>query len=158
MLTDAPRSRPVASSRCYHDRQMDTSEIRFRARYAETDQMGVVYHANYLIWMEMGRVELCRSLGIRYRDMEEHDGVLLAVAAAECRYMRPARYDDEIAVRTVVARSTTRLLEFTYEVALAETDHLLCTGKTTHVFCDRDLRPCKLPAKYWDAFGVVGRP
>ena len=134
---------------------MNTSEIRCRVRYAETDQMGVVYHANYLVWMEMGRVELCRSLGVRYRDMEEQDGLLLAVAAAECRYMRPARYDDEVAVKTAVSRSTTRLLEFTYEVLLADTRELLCTGKTTHVFCDRDLRPCRLPEKYWNAFGVV---
>ena len=157
MLTDVCQARAVAAMRCYHGRRMNTSEIRFRVRYAETDQMGVVYHANYLVWMEMGRVELCRGLGIRYRDMEEQDGVLLAVAAAECRYMRPARYDDEVTVRTAVARSTTRLLEFTYEVLLADTGDLLCTGKTTHVFCGRDLRPCKLPSKYWDAFGVNGR-
>jgi acyl-CoA thioester hydrolase len=130
---------------------MTKSEVRFRVRYAETDQMGVVYHANYLVWMEIGRVELCRLLGIRYRDMEE-DGVLLAVAAAECRYLRPARYDDEVAVRTSVARVTTRLLEFTYEVVLAGTSEVLCTGKTTHIFCSPGLRPCKLPEKYRAAF------
>lgn len=157
MLPDACEAEPVAGLRCYHGPRMNTSEIRFRVRYAETDQMGVVYHANYLIWMEMGRVELCRSLGVRYRDMEEQDGVLLAVAAAECRYMRPARYDDEVAVRTVVSRATTRLLVFTYEVLLADTRELLCTGKTTHVFCGRDLRPCQLPEKYRDAFGIVAR-
>src|SRR4051812_2627165 len=76
--------------------RMQTSEVRLRVRYAETDQMGIVYHANYLIWMEMGRVELCRELGIRYRDMEQEDGVLLTVAAANCRFVYPARYDDEI--------------------------------------------------------------
>ena len=130
---------------------MNNSEVRFRVRYAETDQMGVVYHANYLVWMEIGRVELCRSLGVRYRDMEQ-DGVLLAVAAAECRYLRPARYDDEVAIRTSVARSTTRLLEFSYEVVLAETSEVLCTGRTTHIFCGPDLRPCKLPEKYRVAF------
>src|SRR5688572_22369945 len=132
---------------------MNKSEVRFRVRYAETDQMGVVYHANYLVWMEIGRVEHCRSLGIRYRDMEQ-DGVLLAVAAAECRYLRPARYDDEVAVRTSVARSTTRLLEFSYEIAVADTAELLCTGKTTHLFCGPDLRPRKLPEKYRAAFGA----
>ena len=136
---------------------MNTSEVRFRVRYAETDQMGVVYHANYLIWMEMGRVELCRSLGVRYRDMEAEDGVLLAVAAAECRYVRPARYDDEIVVQTAVGRATVRLLEFTYQVRLADTSELLASGQTTHVFCGRDLRPCKLPPKYWPAFGVARR-
>lgn len=62
------------------------SETQLRVRYAETDQMGIVYYANYLVWMELGRVEFCRSAGIRYRDMEEQDGILLAVAKAECRY------------------------------------------------------------------------
>jgi acyl-CoA thioester hydrolase len=119
--------------------------------------MGVVYHANYLVWMEMGRVELCRELGVRYRDMEEQDGVLLAVAAASCRYMFPARYDDEILVRTTVARSTTRLLEFSYEVRHAGTERLLATGSTTHIFCRRDMRPCSLPEKYRSAFGVSAR-
>ena len=132
---------------------MNKSEVRIRVRYAETDQMGVVYHANYLVWMEIGRVELCRSLGIRYRDMEQ-DGVLLAVAAAECRYVRPARYDDEVAVRTSVARSTTRLLEFRYEIVNADSREVLCTGKTTHLFCGADLRPRKLPEKYRAAFGA----
>jgi acyl-CoA thioester hydrolase len=78
--------------------------------------MGVVYHANYLVWMEMGRVELCRALGVRYRDMEEQDGVLLTVVEARCRYHAPARYDDEVALRTKVVRSTSRLIEFEYEM------------------------------------------
>lgn len=133
---------------------MRASEIRFRVRYAETDQMGVVYHANYLVWMEMGRVELCRELGVRYRDMEEQDGVLLAVAEASCRYASPARYDDEIVVRTRVLRSTTRLLQFGYEVRESQSDRLLVTGSTTHVFCTRELRPCRLPEQYHEAFGV----
>jgi acyl-CoA thioester hydrolase len=107
--------------------------------------------------MEMGRVELCRELGVRYRDMEEDDGVLLTVAAASCRYLFPARYDDEVIVRTTVARSTTRLLEFAYEVLDAGSDRLLATGSTTHVFCRRDMRPCSLPEKYRDAFGVSRR-
>ena len=133
---------------------MAENSVRFRVRYAETDQMGVVYHANYLIWMEMGRVELCRALGVRYRDMEERDGVLLTVAAASCRFISPARYDDEVVVSTTVARATTRLLEFAYEVRLAEPERLLATGSTTHVFCGRDLRPCRLPEHYHAPFGL----
>jgi acyl-CoA thioester hydrolase len=133
---------------------MPQSEVRLRVRYAETDQMGVVYHSHYLVWMEMGRVELCRELGVRYRDLEEQDGILLAVAAVNCRYISPARYDDEIVVRTTVARSTTRLLEFGYEIRDAESDRLLATGSTTHVFCGKDLRPCKLPDKHRSAFGI----
>jgi acyl-CoA thioester hydrolase len=131
------------------------TEARFRVRYAETDQMGVVYHANYLVWMEMGRVELCRSRGIRYRDMEERDGVLLAVASASCRYRAPARYDDEVAVHTTITRSSTRLVEFGYRILLTETGKLLSTGSTTHLFCDREMRPSSLPEKYWAAFGVT---
>jgi acyl-CoA thioester hydrolase len=130
------------------------TEIRLRVRYAETDQMGVVYHANYLVWMEMGRVELCRSMGVRYRDMEQQDGVLLTVVEARCRYQAPARYDDEVVVNTTVARSTSRLIEFEYLIESAETGQKLATGSTTHVFCGRELRPCRLPEKYWQAFGV----
>jgi acyl-CoA thioester hydrolase len=130
------------------------TEIRLRVRYAETDQMGVVYHANYLVWMEMGRVELCRSMGVRYRDMEQQDGVLLTVVEARCRYHAPARYDDEVVVKTTVPRSTSRLIEFEYLIESAETGQKLATGSTTHMFCGRDMRPCRLPEKYWQAFGV----
>ena len=80
-------------------------ETTLRVRYAETDQMGVVYYANYLIWMEVGRVEFCRAQGIRYRDMEEADGILLVVAEANCRYLAPARYDDEVRIVTTLATS-----------------------------------------------------
>jgi acyl-CoA thioester hydrolase len=129
-------------------------EVRLRVRYAETDQMGVVYHANYLVWMEMGRVELCRSAGLRYRDMEENDGILLAVAEASCRYLFPARYDEEVVVRTSITRASPRLVRFGYEMASGESTRKVASGSTTHVFCDADLRPCKLPSKYWAAFGI----
>jgi acyl-CoA thioester hydrolase len=76
---------------------MKATETRLRVRYAETDRMGVVYYANYLVWMEVGRVELCKSLGFSYRSMEEEDGVQLAVAESSCRYRYPARFDDEVA-------------------------------------------------------------
>src|SRR4029077_5406386 len=76
------------------------SETRIRVRYAETDQMGVAYYANYLVWMEVGRAELCRACGFNYRDMEQDDGDLLAVAEANCRYSSPARYDDEVVIKT----------------------------------------------------------
>ena len=79
--------------------------MRFRVRYAETDQMGVVYHANYLVWMEIARTELCRVRGVRYRDIEREDGLVLAVAEAQCRYHAPARYDDQILASTCRQRS-----------------------------------------------------
>lgn len=130
------------------------NEIRFRVRYAETDQMGVVYHANYLVWMEMGRVEYCRSAGVRYRDLEEREGVLLAVVEATCRYHLPARYDDEVLVQTRLRRSSTRLLEFEYVISSAENGVKLATGSTTHVFCNPEMKPCRLPEQYWSRFGV----
>ncbi len=91
--------------------------------------MGVVYYANYLIWMEVGRAEYCRAAGIRYRDMEVDDGILLAVVEAHCRYLRPARYDQEIAVKTRVANASRRAVEFDYEIRDAQSGHRSCGGR-----------------------------
>src|SRR5271168_554670 len=120
-------------------------EIRFRVRYAETDQMGVVYYANYLIWMELGRAEYCRSAGIRYRDMEVNDGVLLAVVEANCRYLHPARYDEEIAVKTWVAKANLRMVQFAYQIRDLESGRQLASGATKHMFLGPGMRPVKLP-------------
>jgi acyl-CoA thioester hydrolase len=133
---------------------MVSIETRLRVRFAETDQMGIVYYANYFIWMELGRVEWCRARGVRYRDMEADDGILLTVAEAACRYLSPARYDEEVAIQTEVRRASPRLVEFTYVLNSAETGLKLATGSTTHVFCGRDLRPTRLPEKYRGAFGI----
>jgi len=124
-----------------------------RVRYAETDQMGVAYYANYLIWMEVGRVEFCRAQGIRYRDMEESDGILLVVAEANCRYLAPARYDDEVRIVTTLTQSTPRLIRFDYEL-FNQSAKQLAHGFTKHIFCGRDFRPSKLPQKYWTLFGM----
>ena len=133
---------------------MQTVETRLRVRYAETDQMGVVYYANYLIWMELGRVEYCRAMGIRYRDMEIDDGILLAVAEANCRYLAPATYDEEVIVRTWIEQAHPRLIKFGYEMIEASTARRLATGATKHVFSGRDMKPKKLPEKYRAAFGI----
>lgn len=130
-------------------------ETHFRVRYAETDQMGVVYYANYLIWMELGRAEYCRAAGIRYRDMELDDGVLLAVVEAHCRYLSPARYDEEIAVKTWIAKANQRMVEFEYEICEAASGRRLASGATKHMFLGSDLRPVKLPAKYQPLFGIT---
>jgi acyl-CoA thioester hydrolase len=131
-------------------------ETNFRVRYAETDQMGVVYYANYLVWMELGRAEYCRAAGISYRDMEVEDRVLLAVVEAHCRYLRPARYDDEIAVKTWVVKATQRMVEFEYEIRNARTGLPLASGATKHIFLGAaDLRPVKLPEKYLPLFGIT---
>ena len=130
-----------------------TNETRVRVRYAETDQMGVVYHANYLVWMEVGRVELCRSLGIRYRDLEA-EGVLLAVVEVRCRFHSPARYDEEIIIRTSIADSNPRLVVFEYELREAEHGRILASGNTKHIFLSPALKPIKLPPKYQPLFAL----
>src|SRR5579875_71429 len=131
-------------------------ETRLRVRYAETDQMGIVYYANYLVWMELGRAEYCRAAGIRYRDMEQEDGILLAVAEVNCRYASPARYDEEVIVRTWIEQAHPRMVRFAYEMIEAATSRVLATGETKHVFSGRDLKPRKLPEKYRAAFGIAG--
>src|ERR1700685_2311649 len=109
---------------------MSPIETRLRVRYAETDQMGIVYYANYLVWMEIGRVEYCRAAGIRYKDMEAGDGVRLAVVNAECRYLHPARYDEEILIRTTIARANRRMIEFHYRMFEGATGGELASGAT----------------------------
>jgi acyl-CoA thioester hydrolase len=131
-------------------------DARVRVRYAETDQMGVVYHANYIVWMEVGRVEYFRSTGLRYRDMED-DGILLLVAEVGCRFKAPALYDEEVIVRTSIVEATTRMIHFEYEILSADeanTARTLATGFTKHIFCGRDRRPAKLPKKYHGAIGI----
>ena len=131
---------------------MTFHEARFRVRYAETDQMGVVYYANYFVWMEIGRAEYCRAQGVRYKDMEVEDGVLLAVVDAQCRYLASAKYDDEVVVKTWVSRANRRLAEFSYEMSVD--GNLLASGSTRHVFLGRDMRPVRLPEKYYPSFGL----
>ena len=123
-------------------------ESRLRVRYAETDQMGVVYHANYLVWMEIGRVEFVRSRGLDYGAIERTEGLCLAVVEAHCRYVAPARYDQEIAVRTRIANHSARTVEFAYEILAAETGRLLADGFTRHVWLDSNWRPTRLPEQY----------
>ncbi|HEV2687268.1 MAG TPA: thioesterase family protein [Bryobacteraceae bacterium] len=127
---------------------MKYHETRFRVRYAETDQMGVVYYANYLVWMELGRAEYCRAAGIRYKDMEAGDGIRLAVVDAHCRYLYPARYDEEIVVKTSIAHANRRMVEFHYEIREAETSRELATGETKHIFLGTDMKPVKLPENH----------
>ena len=131
-----------------------TAESRLSVRYAETDRMGVVYYANYLVWMEVGRVELCKSLGFNYRDMEDQDGTLLAVAESYCRYRAPAHFDDEVIVKTWIEDAHPRLAVFAYEMRLAESGKVLATGHTRHVFVNREMERTRLPQKYHAMFGL----
>jgi acyl-CoA thioester hydrolase len=135
-----------------------SSETRLRVRYAETDQMGVVYYANYLVWMEMGRTDFCIMSGFRYRDMEVEDGVMIAVAEARCRYRRPARYDDEIRIRTSLTALKRRTLTFTYEILKGGSNEQLALGTTIHVSVARDGRPCAMPTRQFNLLSVYVVP
>src|ERR1051326_2496042 len=119
------------------------SESRFRVRYAETDQMGMVYYANYLVWMEIGRTDFCRECGFTYRDLEQQEQSYLTVAEATCRYIAPARYDDPIVVETEMARAKSRLVEFSYRIRSEAT--LLAQGRTVHIVIGPDRKTTPLP-------------
>jgi acyl-CoA thioester hydrolase len=128
-----------------------TAEARFRVRYAETDQMGVVYHSNYIIWMEVGRVELLRALGYTSREMEK-DGIHLPVADVKCRFKAPAMYDDLIIVRTRMLNLRRTLIHFGYEIRREDEDTLLAEGESVHLVVGPDMQRCSLPEKYMGPF------
>jgi acyl-CoA thioester hydrolase len=126
----------------------DWHETEVRVRYAETDQMGVVYHANYLIWFEIGRSEFCRARGFSYREMEEKDNALLVVAESYCRYKSPAFYEDVITVRTNVSEVRSRSIRFSYEIYRPSDQVLLADGETLHLVTDENKKVRSLPASY----------
>ena len=129
---------------------MVTSNTTLRVRYAETDQMGVVYYANYLVWFEVARTDLLRQLGWSYREMEEA-GVALPVIEVECRYRRPARYDDEMEIRTEGRVTSAVRMEFQYEVRVKGAADVIASGRTAHAAVGRDGRPCRLPVRVTEA-------
>ena len=131
--------------------------IDFRVRYAETDQMGVVYYANYLVWCEIGRTEFIRGLGMSYAEIERDLGVGLAVADASIRYHAPARYDDMIRVTTTLSECRSRTLTFDYLVAHAESGARLVTASTTLICIDRSGRPVTLPAPLRESLAPAAR-
>ena len=128
------------------------NETRLRVRYAETDQMGVVYHSNHLIWFEVGRVELMRQMGFSYREMERDDGRFIAVAEATCRYRAPVFYDEEVIVKTRLETVRESVIIFRYELTRAETGALLAEGETTHIVTDSKMKVAPLPEKYLKVF------
>lgn len=122
-----------------------------RVRYAETDKMGVVYYANYFVWFEVGRADLLRSLGWTYREMELA-GVTLPVIEAQCDYRRPARYDDEMDIRTEGRLLSPVRMEFTYEVVRRADQAVAAAGRTVHAALDPSGKPCRLPDRIRQAF------
>jgi acyl-CoA thioester hydrolase len=132
---------------------------RQRVRYAETDQMGIVYYANYLVWFELGRVELLRSLGLAYSQLEKEHKLILPVVDATCRYRAPARYDDEILIETRPALVRESVLKFAYRILRAghdgEAPKLLAEGDTVHVVCDENMKRMPLPEQYSKALRAM---
>ncbi len=119
-----------------------------RVRYAETDKMGVVYHANYLVWFEIGRTEFCRARGFSYREMEESENSFLVVAESYCRYKAPAYYDDELIVRTRITELRRRSLRFGYEILRVADGTVIAEGETGHVVTDDNGRVRSLPTAF----------
>ena len=130
-------------------------ETEIRVRYAETDAMGVVHHANYFVWFELGRTEYTRAIGLPYREVEER-GVRLVVVEASARFHRPARYDDVVVVRTAVADVSKATLTFMYEARLPA-GTLLVEGQTVHAATDLAGRVRRIPEEVRTALGGGGR-
>lgn len=133
------------------------STIDFRVRYAETDQMGVVYHANYLVWCELGRTEFIRVVGKTYADLER-EGILLAVSEASIRFHAGARYDDMIRVHTTLAAVRSRMVTFDYDVRKLETGERLVSARTALVCLDRSGRPASLPEEFRRSLEQLATP
>ncbi len=127
-----------------------------RVRYGDTDKMGVAYYANYLRWFEVGRAELLRALGLSYREVEE-GGIFLPVVEARCRYLRPARYDDELAIETAVEKLGRASVRFAYRVVHAGDGALLAEGSTEHCFLDEGGRPVRMPERLAEVLGRAPR-
>lgn len=124
-------------------------------RYAETDQMGVVYHANYLVWFEIGRVDFIRTLGLDYNTMEREDGLRIAVVGVSARYKAPARYDDDLIVETRLVAARGAVIKFGYRVVRESDGVVLCEGETVHVVVDTEMKKHSLPEKYASRFAAV---
>ncbi len=124
------------------------TESRFRVRYAETDQMGMVYYANYFVWMEVGRSDFCRECGFSYRELEQEEKAFLTVAEATCRYTAPARYDEQVFVETEITRLNRRVVEFSYRIRSASAP--LAEGRTVHVVIGPDGKPRSMPDRYFE--------
>jgi len=128
-----------------------TTSSTVRVRYAETDKMGVVYYANYLVWFEVGRTDWLRDTGWSYRAMEE-DGLALPVIEAHCDYRLSAKYDDEIEIRTRARRLSPLRIQFDYEAVRRADGAAIASGHTVHATIDRQGRPVRLPERVKDLF------
>src|SRR5665213_3421839 len=126
---------------------MAASQSRIRVRYAETDQMGIAYHANFFVWFEVGRTDLLRNAGFNYKRMEIDDDCHLPVVEASCRFRSPARYDDELVLETSIVGMRGSVLKFGYRLLRADLE-LIAEGETTHVVVDRKMQKKDFPSEY----------
>lgn len=131
-------------------------ESKVRVRYAETDAMGIVYHANYYIWFEVGRGDFMRRFDISYKDMEK-EGVILPVVESHCRYKVPAQYDDLLIVRTQIKELGTVRLSFQYQVIRDSDSVLLAEGETVHAFTDKNKKPINLKKNHSELYNILAR-
>ncbi len=145
MKTEGSQSRGTS-------REAQVYETKLRVRYAETDQMGVVYHSNFIIWFEVGRVEMLRELGVTYREMEKQDSTHFPVVDVRCRYKSPARYDDMVTIRTRLVNVRDSLLHFGYEVVRDNDGTMLAEGETVHIVVDPEMKRIPLPQRYMPSF------
>ncbi len=127
---------------------MTWHETEIRVRYAETDQMGIVHHSNYLVWFEFGRSEFCRARGFSYKEMEEKDNALMVVAEVYCRYKSPAHYEDILHIRTKISEVRSRSVRFVYEIYRPADQLLLCEGETLHLVTDKNKKIRTMPEIY----------
>jgi acyl-CoA thioester hydrolase len=144
-MPDAPPSVTAGAGR------IEACTSRLRVRYAETDQMGVVYYANYLVWFEVARTDWLRQTGWTYRDMER-DGFSLPVIEAHCEYRQPALYDDNISVATLATLITPIRIRFDYEVTPEGREMIAASGYTVHAVLDASGKPRRLPSRFRDMF------
>jgi acyl-CoA thioester hydrolase len=135
----------------------DFVETEVSVRYAETDQMGIVYYANYLVWFEVGRVAWCKAKGFQYAEMEAREKRLMVVAEAGCRYKAPAHFGEEVVVRTSLGKATDRVIRYRYEIRGKKSGELLATGETAHVVTDPEFGPARLPDSYRKYFSLPSR-
>jgi|ERR1700683_1215023 acyl-CoA thioester hydrolase len=136
------------------------SESLVKVRYAETDQMGVAYYANYLVWFEVGRSQYCNDRGFSYRDLERETGLYMMVAEAKCRYVTPARYEDDLAVKTRVTQITRLTIRFGYLIERVSDGAKVATGETLHVVATPEGRVASFPKKFRDLLEAAqsGKP
>jgi acyl-CoA thioester hydrolase len=125
----------------------DFYDFEIRVRYAETDQMGVAYYANYLVWFEIGRSEFCRKKGFRYADLEA-SGYKLVVTDVHCRYRNSARYDEIITVRTWLKEMNRRMITFGYRILRQNSDRIIAEGETRHLCLDSNGKPKSMPEEF----------